>query len=186
MKTEFVINENEETVTIQAINGVVKELTFSREDYERLKEAINQPKVLVTDDFQDFWMMYPKKSAKIAAQKAWKKLNPSRELVIKIFSALAKAKVCSNWKKDGGQYIPLPASWLNGQRWEDELIEERENDKYDPATAALERIRRRRDSGRNQSDVPVDIRGQIYENGRLGRKDIDMDEFLERGTEGND
>jgi hypothetical protein len=26
----------------------------------------------------------------------------------------------SNWRKDGGQFIPLPASWLNGERWKDE------------------------------------------------------------------
>jgi len=24
------------------------------------------------------------------------------------------------WLKDDGQYIPLPATWLNGARWEDE------------------------------------------------------------------
>lgn len=25
------------------------------------------------------------------------------------------------WKKDGGQFIPHPTTWLNGDRWEDEV-----------------------------------------------------------------
>ena len=26
-----------------------------------------------------------------------------------------------DWTKDGGQFIPHAATWLNGKRWEDEL-----------------------------------------------------------------
>ncbi|TBU86819.1 hypothetical protein DNK44_22035 [Pseudomonas dryadis] len=26
-----------------------------------------------------------------------------------------------DWLKDNGQFVPLPASWLNGKRWDDEL-----------------------------------------------------------------
>ena len=26
------------------------------------------------------------------------------------------------WKKDNGQFIPYPTSWLNQKRWEDETI----------------------------------------------------------------
>ena len=25
-----------------------------------------------------------------------------------------------DWTKDGGAYIPLPATWIRGRRWEDE------------------------------------------------------------------
>lgn len=186
MKTDFVINENEETVTIQAINGVVQELTFPRADYERLKEAINQPKVIATDDFQDFWQMYPKKKAKSDAQKAWKKLKPSKDLVNKIFISLEKFTKSGEWKRNNGQYIPYPASWLNGKRWEDEIIEERTNEKYDPAAAALERIKARRDAGRNQPNVSEHFWNKVYENDRLERKGIGLAEFVERRAERNE
>lgn len=29
-------------------------------------------------------------------------------------------KKSSGWKKDGGQFIPYPASWVNAEGWEDE------------------------------------------------------------------
>jgi hypothetical protein len=29
-------------------------------------------------------------------------------------------KNSQQWTKDGGQFIPMPATWLNGRRWEDE------------------------------------------------------------------
>jgi hypothetical protein len=28
--------------------------------------------------------------------------------------------VSADWTKNNGQYIPLPATYLNGRRWEDE------------------------------------------------------------------
>ena len=36
-------------------------------------------------------------------------------------AALAEQKKSKDWTKDGGQYIPYPATWLNGKRWQDEL-----------------------------------------------------------------
>ncbi|MNY63023.1 hypothetical protein D3C86_1999290 [compost metagenome] len=26
-----------------------------------------------------------------------------------------------DWLKDGGKYVPMPTTWLNGRRWEDEV-----------------------------------------------------------------
>ena len=70
--------------------------------------------------FDRFWKAYPKKKAKTAAKKAWDKLKPSMELCRTMSAALEKAKKSEEWTKDGGQYIPYPATWLNGRRWEDE------------------------------------------------------------------
>ncbi|TBV01264.1 hypothetical protein DNK34_21550 [Pseudomonas dryadis] len=36
-------------------------------------------------------------------------------------AALPKHCQRPDWLKDNGQFVPLPASWLNGKRWEDEL-----------------------------------------------------------------
>ena len=38
-----------------------------------------------------------------------------------MLEALNKFKMTSDWKKEKGQYIPYPASWLNQKRWEDEF-----------------------------------------------------------------
>ncbi len=76
---------------------------------------------LFTDAFEDFWQIYPKKQAKLDARKAWSKLNPSLELVQAILAAVEVQKRSQEWRKDGGQWVPLPASWLRAGRWMDEV-----------------------------------------------------------------
>lgn len=71
--------------------------------------------------FAEFWEAYPKKKAKQDAQRAWDKRRPTSELLSVMLSALARQKGSPDWLKDSGRYIPLPASWLNGARWTDEV-----------------------------------------------------------------
>jgi len=72
------------------------------------------------EKFDKFWAAYPKKKGKGAALKAWEKLNPSDELIEMMLSAVEQQKGTKEWVKDAGQFIPYPATWLNGRRWEDE------------------------------------------------------------------
>lgn len=83
-------------------------------------KAVNHSKTSVQIRFQSFWEAYPKKKAKGDALKAFNKLNPDDGLMEKMLSALEWQKKSFDWTKDGGQYIPLPASWIRGMRWEDE------------------------------------------------------------------
>lgn len=70
--------------------------------------------------FDRFWSAYPKKKGKEDARKAWKKLNPDLELCCIMSAALDRDKRSHAWQKKGGEFIPYPASWLRGRRWEDE------------------------------------------------------------------
>lgn len=70
--------------------------------------------------FDAFWQAYPRKIAKPAALKAFAKLAPSAELLDEILQAIARQRTWPQWAKDGGQFIPHPATWLNGSRWQDE------------------------------------------------------------------
>lgn len=70
--------------------------------------------------FETFWTNYPKKRSKGAAEKAWAKIKPNEQLTGEILSALERAKTSADWQKDGGQYIPYPATWLNAKGWEDD------------------------------------------------------------------
>ncbi|MFN0314758.1 MAG: hypothetical protein ACKVQA_06960 [Burkholderiales bacterium] len=76
---------------------------------------------LVTD-FDVFWAAYPRKTAKGAARKAWAKLAPDAATVQKMLDALNWQRNQPQWMKDGGQYIPMPATYLNQERWEDEPV----------------------------------------------------------------
>lgn len=78
--------------------------------------------------FDEFWKTYPKKVAKPAAIKAWAKLNPNDETFRKILESVKARSTSADWIKNGGQFIPYPAAYLNGRRWEDlfELPETKE------------------------------------------------------------
>ena len=73
------------------------------------------------DGFAEFWSVYPRKVAKPQALKAWKKIKPAGQLLADLIAALEKQKVSADWLKDGGRFVPFPATWLNGRRWEDEM-----------------------------------------------------------------
>lgn len=73
------------------------------------------------DGFDLFWKTYPKKKSKGDAEKAWKAMKiPTRDLFSIILTAIERAKVSPDWTKDGGQFIPFPATWLRQKGWEDE------------------------------------------------------------------
>jgi hypothetical protein len=68
-----------------------------------------------------FWASYPRKTAKQAAWKAYKRLNPSPELFEAMLRALAAQCKQDGWVRDAGQFIPHASTWLNGKRWEDQV-----------------------------------------------------------------
>ncbi len=69
--------------------------------------------------FDSFWQAYPKKAGKADAEKSWGKLDPDDALQNRILKAVATASKSPDWTKENGQFIPHPATWLNGRRWED-------------------------------------------------------------------
>ena len=69
--------------------------------------------------FEAFWKLYPRKIAKKSALKAWLKVEP--ESVPIIMHALPDHVASDQWTKDGGRFIPHPATWLNAERWLDEV-----------------------------------------------------------------
>lgn len=70
--------------------------------------------------FDRFWLAYPRKEAKKSALKAFLKLKFANGDFEKVLAALEVAKKSQQWVRDGGKFIPHPASWLNGRRFEDE------------------------------------------------------------------
>lgn len=70
--------------------------------------------------FSRFWSAYPRKESKKTAEQAFVKLRPDESLLEEILAALDWQKQSASWTKENGQFIPLPATYLNGRRWEDE------------------------------------------------------------------
>ena len=70
-------------------------------------------------DFDSFWAEYPRKAGgKKRAHAAWVKASGRPHITAII--AVVRAHVDSDqWQREGGQFVPYPATWLNQQRWED-------------------------------------------------------------------
>jgi len=77
--------------------------------------------------FDEFWSLYPRKIAKATARKAWAKLSAEQQLM----AAKAIDSHCQYWraKETELEFIPYPATWLNAERWEDELVIEPKKEK---------------------------------------------------------
>ena len=82
-----------------------------KKDKKKEKKKTDMP------SFDAFWSEWPRKVARAAAIKAWAKIQPDE--VPALMAALDKHKRQADWLKENGKYIPYPASWLNGRRWED-------------------------------------------------------------------
>jgi len=96
-----------------------KPLTINQEPLTTKEKPQDKPADLL---FDEFWNVYPKKQGKDAAKKAFSKRKVDKQLLQEMLLTLGKQKNTEQWKKDGGQYIPNPATWLNEGRWQDEVL----------------------------------------------------------------
>ena len=85
------------------------------------KETTKEKESRLQKDFEKFWDTYPRKKSKGDAEKAWKQIKPSPELVEIIISKVVLLKSSQEWLREGGEFIPYPATWLRAKGWEDEV-----------------------------------------------------------------
>ena len=73
---------------------------------------------LMSSDFLSFWNAYPNKKGKKAACRAWQRAKdrPSIETILAEVQLQTRSE---EWTKDGGAYIPHPATWINRGGWDD-------------------------------------------------------------------
>lgn len=95
-----------DTVCIQDVSSLEPQVSIGKvsQDYNSV-------------DFDLFWEAYPKKLNKADAIKAWKSVKADLQTIL---DALQWQKDLPDWKKECGQFVPYPASYLRGRRWEDE------------------------------------------------------------------
>jgi hypothetical protein len=72
------------------------------------------------EDFETFWAEWPRKVAKAEARKAWAQTAKVRPDLQTILNAIKAASATEQWMRGNGQFIPHAATWLRGERWEDE------------------------------------------------------------------
>jgi hypothetical protein len=87
------------------------------DNYQECKECKNEKNIY----FEQFWKAYPKKKNKGHAEIAFDKIKCDKEKIKIIISKIDELKKSNDWKKDNGQFIPYPSTWLNARGWEDEI-----------------------------------------------------------------
>lgn len=92
-----------------------KPLTINQEPHNNTSAK----KPALDNGFEKLWTAYPKKIGKGAAEKAFKNAKINGHLPY-VLAALDRQKGSAQWTKDGGQFIPNPATWINQKRWLDE------------------------------------------------------------------
>ncbi len=77
---------------------------------------------MTPDSFAAFWIAYPRRVAKKAAEKVWARVATSPEVIEQIMAGLNRqmGRKLNLWNRKDLKFIPYPATWLNGRRWEDE------------------------------------------------------------------
>jgi hypothetical protein len=81
-------------------------------------------------EFNLFWAQYPKKVGKLTAQRSWEKL--SQENQQKALEAIVEHRKYWVAKGTDWEFIPHASTWLNQERFEDELVIEQKENKRPP------------------------------------------------------
>jgi hypothetical protein len=81
-------------------------------------------------EFNLFWAQYPRKIGKLTARRSWEKL--SQENQQKALEAIVEHRKYWAAKGTDWEFIPHASTWLNQERFEDELVIEQKENKRPP------------------------------------------------------
>ena len=134
-----------------AVNAAYKQKALVREIKEEIPGMAPLPKQKPSEpdqspeelsalesDFNAFWRVYPKKQNKPDAFKAWIQTKLVRPSIDKIVQSVVDHKTYDRqWNRDNGDYVPMPATFIRGERWLDEY-EKVEHVNRTPVQPAIE------------------------------------------------
>ena len=97
-----------------------KPITINQEPITNNHKPVKTISSDCSNRFDVFWNTYPKKVGKEAARKSFLKMVKTQSSFDEVLKALSWQTKSDQWLKDGGQFIPNPATYLNQGRWQDE------------------------------------------------------------------
>jgi hypothetical protein len=117
--------QTEPTAELQAEPQAEPPFIYSNTNIQSNKKQNKTKQINLSDSetgFDVFWEHYPRHEGKVKARESFIKALRKGVKLDELVAAIEKHKQSAQWQKDGGQYIPHPATWLNQQRWEDEVL----------------------------------------------------------------
>ena len=73
----------------------------------------------MSEAFDRFWTLYPRKVAKGTARRAW--VRAVKVAGAEVIVGALEAQVAGGVFRVEKCFVPHPATWLNGERWEDDV-----------------------------------------------------------------
>ena len=117
--------------TKENVETISRQTPFKEKEKEKEKEYKDIPPKSpkgYSEEFDKFWKAYPRSDAKQDAYKAFPKALKKTTLDT-LLKSLEVFKNTESWQRDNGKYIPYASTWLNGERWLDNLVTEVETPK---------------------------------------------------------
>ena len=114
--------------------GKQGEELFTTEEIKRVSKVVPKKEAPpsgfdIIQGFNLFYDAYPRHDSKqVALLKFGKIMRDCKDdaerakLLGTMLAAIRASKDSEQWKKEGGKFIPMPSTWLNQKRWEDEGI----------------------------------------------------------------
>lgn len=123
--SEFTQTEKESKSKQSGISEKITLSEFTQKQATNKQSGISKNKAMsefIHNSFEKFWKAYPKKRNKKISFLKFKSIkNLDEKLVEKIINSVERYKKTEMWQKDNGQFIPLASTFLNGERWNDEI-----------------------------------------------------------------
>lgn len=114
--------QNVQNRNVQNVQNEMYKMSNSLTEITTNKIHDQKPKksTLTEQKFEKFWQIYPRKVGKAKAKQKWLKLPITDDLFVKIIKAL-ETQIEYSWRDKDIEFIPHPITWLNQERWEDEI-----------------------------------------------------------------
>lgn len=84
----------------------------------RRRRRDSQMSPAMAERFERFYAAYPRKEARVTAERAFEKIGPDDELLATMLTSIAVHRQKRQWADP--EHVPLPATWLNQMRWTDQ------------------------------------------------------------------
>ena len=117
--TECVTESNES-------KSIEKDIEIDKEkDIDKQLSLVPQPALISKEEhiellFKEFWSAYPRKDDKKRAYAKFKAIKNIEKVFPDIMADVEAKKLSDQWNEKGGKYIPMPSTYLNNERWNDE------------------------------------------------------------------
>ena len=93
----------------------------AKANFEAKAKAKAESENQLLKNFELFWSAYPNKKSKKTAFEKFKRIDFKKTSFESIMISLEKQKQSDDWTKNGGQYVPMPQTWIFNERWADEI-----------------------------------------------------------------